>query len=201
MEWATCTSSRAVVTGAGRCWGRKGAQSVSRDSERGSGPLGFRVAGLRRDAGAHSSSDQRARVGTPTTVMQVLKQRVSRAMHGRRRRKRAPPGQVRLWDEAPAAKHRPFWQRRFYDFNVWTRKKRNEKINYMHFNPVKRELVKHPKDWLWSSYGFYLDREGVTRARRTRTGSRAGSVKAHETEVAPFEKRRVRHPLNVVGGP
>ena len=95
------------------------------------------------------------RVGTPTTVMQVLKQRVSRAMHGRRRRKRAPSGQGRLWEEAPAAKHRPFWQRRFYDFNVWTWKKRNEKINYMHFNPVKRGLVKHPKDWLWSSYGFY----------------------------------------------
>jgi putative transposase len=95
------------------------------------------------------------RVGTPTTAMQVLKQRVSRAMHGRRRRKRVPPGQGRLWDEVPAAKHRPFWQRRFYDFNVWTWKKRNEKINYMHFNPVKRGLVKHPKDWLWSSYGFY----------------------------------------------
>ncbi len=95
------------------------------------------------------------RVGTPTTVMQVLKQRVSRAMHGRRRRKRAPSGQGRLWDEAPSAKRRPFWQRRFYDFNVWSWKKKNEKLNYMHFNPVKRGLVKHPKDWVWSSFGFY----------------------------------------------
>ncbi len=94
-------------------------------------------------------------VGTPTTVMQVLKQRVSRAMPRRRRRKRTPPGQGRLWDEAPVAKHRPFWQRRFYDFNVWSWKKKNEKLNYMHFNPVKRGLVKHPKDWNWSSYGFY----------------------------------------------
>jgi hypothetical protein len=25
----------------------------------------------------------------------------------------------------------------------------------MHFNPVKRGLVGHPKDWKWSSYGFY----------------------------------------------
>ena len=39
------------------------------------------------------------RRGTPTTVMQVLKQRVSRALHGRRPRKRGPPGQARLWDE------------------------------------------------------------------------------------------------------
>jgi putative transposase len=94
-------------------------------------------------------------VGTPTTVMQVLKQRVSRAMHGRRRRKRAPRGQGRLWDEAPRAKRPPFWQRRFYDFNVWSWKKKNEKLNYLHFNPVKRGLVKHPKDWVWSSFGFY----------------------------------------------
>jgi putative transposase len=57
------------------------------------------------------------KVGTPTTVMQVLKQRVSRAMHGRRRRKRTPPGQMRLWDDGPARKRPPFWQRRFYDFN------------------------------------------------------------------------------------
>ncbi len=37
------------------------------------------------------------RVGTPTTVMQVLKQRVSRAM---RRRKRVAPGQLRLWEDS-----------------------------------------------------------------------------------------------------
>ncbi|MGA8869883.1 MAG: transposase, partial [Candidatus Acidiferrales bacterium] len=94
------------------------------------------------------------RVGTPSIVMQVLKQRVSRAVRQRKRR-RAPPGQMRLWDEAPVPSHRRFWQRRFYDFNVWTRKKRNEKMNYMHFNPVKRGLAAHPKDWLWSSYRFY----------------------------------------------
>jgi putative transposase len=92
-------------------------------------------------------------VGNPSVVMQVLKQRVSRAMHRRRRRTRSE--QKSLWDEAPVRKYQPFWQRRFYDFNVWSAKKRNEKMNYMHFNPVKRGLVKHPKDWLWSSYGFY----------------------------------------------
>jgi len=95
------------------------------------------------------------KLGTPTTVMQVLKQRVSRAMNARRRRKRPPAGQMRLWDEASTKKRRPFWQRRFYDFNVWSSKKRYEKMNYMHFNPVKRGLVKHPKDWEWSSYNFY----------------------------------------------
>src|ERR1700733_1486032 len=92
-------------------------------------------------------------VGNPSVVMQVLKQRVSRAMHRRRRRTRSE--QKWLWEEVPVRKNQPFSQRRFYDFNVWSAKKRNEKVNYMHFNPVKRGLVAHPKDWLWSSYGFY----------------------------------------------
>ena len=33
-----------------------------------------------------------------------------------------------------------FWQRRFYDFNVWTEKKLKEKLHYMHRNPVDRKL-------------------------------------------------------------
>ena len=52
-----------------------------------------------------------------------------------------------------------FWQRRFHDFNVWSQKKRIEKLNYMHANPVKRGLVEHPKDWPWSSFSFYAKRE------------------------------------------
>src|ERR1019366_2188892 len=48
-----------------------------------------------------------------------------------------------------------FWQRRFYDFNVWSLKKRVEKLHYMHTNPMKRGLVVHPKDWPWSNFSFY----------------------------------------------
>jgi hypothetical protein len=48
-----------------------------------------------------------------------------------------------------------FWQHRFYDFNVWSRKKRNEKLNYMHMNPVKRGLARHARNWIWSSHCFY----------------------------------------------
>jgi putative transposase len=93
-------------------------------------------------------------VGDPSKVMQVVKQRVSRKLRGKKRRKSAP-GQMRLWKEELGEGLPRFWQRRFYDFNVWSRKKRNEKLNYMHFNPVKRGLVEHPKDWEWSSYRFY----------------------------------------------
>ena len=30
----------------------------------------------------------------------------------------------------------PFWQRRYYDFNVWSEKKFYEKMHYIHQNPV-----------------------------------------------------------------
>ncbi|HEY6348187.1 MAG TPA: transposase [Candidatus Angelobacter sp.] len=53
----------------------------------------------------------------------------------------------------------PFWQARYYDFNVWSEKKRVEKLRYMHRNPVKRELVEKPEDWEWSSFRHYLTGE------------------------------------------
>ncbi|QNI38144.1 REP-associated tyrosine transposase [Edaphobacter albus] len=51
---------------------------------------------------------------------------------------------------------RPFWQTRYYDFNVHTHNKRVEKLKYIHRNPVTRGLVSHPQDWPWSSYRHYL---------------------------------------------
>ncbi len=48
-----------------------------------------------------------------------------------------------------------FWETRFYDFNVFTTQKEREKLEYMHGNPVTRELVGHPKDWPWSSWSNY----------------------------------------------
>ena len=52
-------------------------------------------------------------------------------------------------------KERPFWQARYYDFNVHNESKRVEKLRYMHRNPVKRGLVSEPQQWLWSSFGHY----------------------------------------------
>jgi putative transposase len=53
------------------------------------------------------------------------------------------------------AEQRPFWQAQYYDFNVYTRAKRVEKLQYIHANPVKRGLVEKPEDWVWSSYRYY----------------------------------------------
>jgi putative transposase len=55
-----------------------------------------------------------------------------------------------------------FWQERYYDFNVWSRGKHAEKVDYIHWNPVRRGLVERPEDWAWSSYRHHLDgRRGV----------------------------------------
>jgi len=69
------------------------------------------------------------------------------------RRKRRDPRQGDLFGEET---RRVFWQARFYDFNVWTTKKRAEKLRYMHRNPVTRGLVASPEQWRWSSFRFYL---------------------------------------------
>jgi putative transposase len=53
----------------------------------------------------------------------------------------------------------PFWQPRYYDFNVWSEGKRVEKLRYMHRNPVKRGLVLEPEQWLWSSFRHYVTGE------------------------------------------
>ena len=50
---------------------------------------------------------------------------------------------------------RPFWLRRYYDFNPHSEKKRIEKLRYMHRNPVVRGLVANPEDWKWSSFRHY----------------------------------------------
>ena len=56
-----------------------------------------------------------------------------------------------------------FWQARFYDFNVWNKKKLREKLEDMHANPVTKKLVAHPKDWPWSSWSYYATGKGVLR--------------------------------------
>jgi putative transposase len=90
--------------------------------------------------------------GDPSKVLQVLKQKTSRILRGRRKR---AGGQLPLRFVDAENDFGHFWQRRFYDFNVWSAKKLREKLDYMHLNPVKRKLVAHPKDWPWSSWSYY----------------------------------------------
>ena len=75
----------------------------------------------------------------PSIVMQVLKQGFARRLL---RRLRSHPDQSARRD-SPLDEGR-VWQRRFYDFTVWTDRKRIEKLRYMHRNPVKRGVVCEP---------------------------------------------------------
>jgi len=61
----------------------------------------------------------------------------------------------------------PIWQAGFYDFNVDSDKQHNEKLGYMHDNPVMDKLTETHVDWRWSSARYYeLDEPvGVTITR------------------------------------
>jgi putative transposase len=103
-----------------------------------------------------------AQASDPSEVLQVLKQQVCRAL--RKKPRKPAAGQPALGLAAETEQHQHFWQRRFYDFNVWSERKLREKLNYMHANPVKRKLVLHPGDWPWSSWSHYAKgEEGLLR--------------------------------------
>ena len=96
-------------------------------------------------------------------MIQVPKQRVSRRL---RRKRRAPAGLLQLHFASGEDSLARFWQRRFYDLrvrallgarqkNVWSLKKKVEKLHFMHMNPLNRKLLDHPKDWPWNSFSFY----------------------------------------------
>jgi putative transposase len=89
--------------------------------------------------------------GNPSVVMQAIKQGFTRRLL--RRFKCRDPRQGDLWTAALEEGH--IWQRRFYDFVVFTEHKRAEKLSYMHQNPVKRGLVLEPQQWAWSSVRHY----------------------------------------------
>ncbi len=55
----------------------------------------------------------------------------------------------------------PFWQPGFYPFSLYSEKKAEEKLAYMHLNPVKAGLVETACDWRWSSVRYYEHRESV----------------------------------------
>jgi putative transposase len=80
--------------------------------------------------------------GSLSTFMQALKLGFARRVISELRRGgEVVPGRV--------------WQSRFYDFNVWSGRKRIEKMRYMHENPVRRGLIDEPNEWRWSSFRSY----------------------------------------------
>ncbi len=109
-------------------------------------------------------------VGDPSVVMKVIKERFTKPLH------HGGMGSGLIW------------QKRFYDFNVCTSKKRIEKLRYKHRNPVKRRLVTAPEDWEWSSFRAYAcGEEGLVKVNcqewpltMTYSASRAHSFETRE---------------------
>ena len=115
------------------------------------------------------SEPQRA---TLSTAIQALKLGVVRSLEGGsidpRSRKRSETWGTPCVEGSKQSKS--FWMARFYDFNVWTEKKRIEKLRYIHRNPVVRGLVAAPEQWRWSSFRWYSSGE-------------AGPVRINDTDI------------------
>jgi putative transposase len=119
--------------------------------------------------------------GTPSTVLQVLKQRVARRLLKPKRKVRHT--QPTLWKEEAPDNKRHFFQIRFYDFNVYSSKKIVEKLRYTHRNPVKRGLVSSPDPWAWSSFrAYYFGEKSVVWIERLNPNPTLRSIDQHVLE-------------------
>jgi len=74
------------------------------------------------------------------------------------------------------------FQGRFFDRALRTVKEYNEKIEYIHLNPVKAGLVECPEDWKWSSVHDYT---GTVKSPRGK-----GSPIPVDRVLLPSDERR-----------
>jgi REP element-mobilizing transposase RayT len=58
-------------------------------------------------------------------------------------------------------KQRQFWQQHNQPVELWSEKVIQQKINYIHNNPVKSSFVTNPIDWKYSSARNYQDDQTV----------------------------------------
>jgi len=98
---------------------------------------------------------------TTSLILQRLKDQTARRILAALRKQpensccRKMLARFRLPPSVHDESHYRVWQRRFYPFNVYSERKRLEKLDYMHNHPVKRGLVSSPDQWPWSSWRFY----------------------------------------------
>ncbi len=102
----------------------------------------------------------------PSQIMQKLSERTANFILRSLRRNPASSWCQKMLKrfELPSTVHHHahyrVWNRRGYDMNIYSDKKQNEKMDYIHNNPVARGLVAHPGDWPWSSWRFYYGEDG-----------------------------------------
>ena len=89
----------------------------------------------------------------------MLKQVVSQKLNDHKEKPGTPSLSRSVREGGALRSHDPFWQSRYYDFNVFREQKLVEKLDYMHQNPVQRGLVTRAEDWKWSSARHYATGE------------------------------------------
>jgi putative transposase len=98
--------------------------------------------------------------GTLADAMHYLKLSFSKRLRSKRLCAQGSPfcapGSALFWPNLGSG---PFWQKRYHDRNVRDAHEFAVKLRYLHRNPVKRGLVKGPRDWKWSSFRHYALRE------------------------------------------
>ena len=65
---------------------------------------------------------------------------------------------MKTQDEEYLNKHEiDVFQKRHYEYNIKGEDELNNHIKYIHYNPVKHELVKNVKDWTYSSFHKFVN--------------------------------------------
>ena len=49
------------------------------------------------------------------------------------------------------------FQRRYFEHTILSEEELNKHIDYIHYNPVKHNLVKNVKDWKYSSFHKFVE--------------------------------------------
>jgi putative transposase len=86
---------------------------------------------------------------------------------------------------AVQSNERPFWEKRYYDFNVFTDKKTTEKLSYMHRNPYTRGLIQERDGWAWSSrHHWWTGDIGTVEIESHWTAQRRGELDLHPSHIS-----------------
>ena len=56
-------------------------------------------------------------------------------------------------------KEKTVWQRRYWEHVIRDEEDFIRQIEYIHYNPVKHNLIESPKDWEYSSFHCYVDKK------------------------------------------
>ena len=56
----------------------------------------------------------------------------------------------------------PFWQKRFWEHLIRDESDYRQHLDYIHYNPAKHGLAKHPREWPHSSYHRYFEKQWYT---------------------------------------